>query len=129
MTMEQNSFLNNFTRQANLVSGTTRPAPIDLDALLSYSLSLVPHCLVTIDGFFSKTNKGSMFWFLMKDYNVNLQYSRDYMLIQDGNALSRRLVDFPPTFGSICLQILDLMDSKKSFILSRDCFNPDSVKT
>ena len=70
-----------------------------------------------------------MFWFLMKDYNVNLQYSRDYMLIQDENVLSRRLVDFPPTFGSICLQILDLMVSKKSFILSRDCFNPDSVKT
>ena len=51
----------------------------------------------------------------MKDYNVNLQYSRDYMLIQDGNVLSRRLVDFPPTFGSICLQILDLMVSKKEF--------------
>ena len=95
-------------------------APIDLDDLLSYSLSPVPHCLGNHDGFFSKTNKESMLQFLMEDYNADVQYLKDSMFIHDGNSLFYTLVNLPPTFGGICLQSLNLMVSKKSFIFSTD---------
>ena len=78
-------------------------APIDLDILLTYSLSPIPHCLGTPDGFFSKTNKASMLHFLMEDHNAEVQYPKDSMFIQDGNALFHTLVNMPPTFGGICL--------------------------
>ena len=50
--------------------------PIDFDVLLSYSLSPVPHCLGTPEGFFSKTNKASMLRFLMEDYNADVQHPK-----------------------------------------------------
>ena len=103
-------------------------APIDLDILLTYSLSPIPHCLGTPDGFFSKTNKASMLHFLMEDHNAEVQYPKDSMFIQDGNALFHTLVNMPPTFGGICLQILDLMASKKRFIFSTDSHHPESIK-
>ena len=52
------------------------------------------------------------------------------MFIQDGNnALFHTLVNLPHTFGGICLQILDLMVSNKSFFFSTDSCHPDSIKT
>ena len=102
--------------------------PIDLDVLLSYSLSPVPHCLDTPDGFFSKTNKASMLPFLMEDYNAGVQYPKDSMSVQDGNAFFYTLVNLPPTFGGICLEILDLMVSKRSFIFSTESYHLDSIK-
>ena len=102
---------------------------IDLEVLLSYSFSHVRHCLNTPDGFFSKTNKASMLQFLMEDYNADVQYPKDSMFIQDGNRFFHTLVNLPPTFGGICLQILDLRVSKKSFIFSTDSHLPDSTKT
>ena len=51
------------------------------------------------------------------------------MFIQDGNALFHTMTNLPPTFGGICLQILDLMVAKKSFIFSTDSYHPDSIKT
>ena len=103
--------------------------PIDFDVLLSYSLSPVPHCLGTPEGFFSKTNKASMLRFLMEDYNADVQHPKDSMFIQDGNALSHTLVNLPLTFGGICLQVLHLMVSRKSSIFSRDSYHSDSIKT
>ena len=83
-------------------------ALLDLDLLLSYSFSHVHHCLGTPDGLFSKTNKASMLHSLMEDYNTDVQYPNDSMFIQDENRFFHTLVNLPPTFGGICLQILDL---------------------
>ena len=65
----------------------------------------------------------------MEDYNGDVKYPKDSMFIQDGNALFHTLVNMPPTFGGICLQILNLMVSKKSFIFSADSYHSDSIKT
>ena len=79
--------------------------------------------------FFPKTNKASMLQFLMEDYNVDVQYPKDSMFIQDGNVLFHTRVNMSPIFGGICLQILNLMVSKNSFIFSGDSYDPDSIKT
>ena len=34
-----------------------------------------------------------------------------------------------PTFGEICLQVLDQMVAKKNFIFSTDSYHPDSIKS
>ena len=69
-----------------------------------------------------------MLRFLMGEYNADVQYPKNSMFIQDGNALFHKLVNFPPTFGGICLKIIDLMVSRKSFIFSADSCYPDSIK-
>ena len=51
------------------------------------------------------------------------------MFIQHGNALFHTLVNLLSTSGGICLQILDLMISKKSFIFSTDSCHQDFIKT
>ena len=65
----------------------------------------------------------------MEDYNADVQYPKDSMFIQDENRFFHTLVNLLPTFGGICLQILDLRVSKKSFIFSTDSHLPDSTKT
>ena len=65
----------------------------------------------------------------MEDYNADVQYPKDSIFIQDGNALFHTLVKLPPTFGGICFKIVDLMVSKKSFVFSEDSYHPDSIKT
>ena len=112
-----------------LVKSQMLSAPVDLDVLLTYPLSPVPHCLGTPDGFFAKTNKASIVHFLMEDHNDEVQYPNGSMFIQDGNAVFHTLANLPPTFGGICLQILDHMVAKRSFIFSTDSYHPDSLKT
>ena len=102
--------------------------PVDLDTLMSYPLSPVPHCLGTHDGFFAKTNKASMLHFIMEGHDVKEQYPKGSMFIQDGNALSHTLSNLPPTFGGICLQILDHMTAKQNFIFSTDFYHQHSIK-
>lgn len=41
--------------------------PIDIDELMRYPLTPVPHSLGTPDGFFNKTNKAAMLHFLLDD--------------------------------------------------------------
>ena len=112
-----------------LVKSQMLDVPLDLEALLSYSLSPVPHCLGTPDGFFAKTNKASMMHHLLEDGRKDEVYPVDAMFIQDGNALFHTLTNLPPTFGGICLHILDLLLSKKNFVFSTDSYHPDSIKT
>ena len=112
-----------------LVKSQLLNEPLDLDVLLTYSLSPVPHCLGTPDGFFSKTNKASMMHFLVDDIEREAQYPKDAMYIQDGNALFHTLSNLPPTFGGICLQLLDMMASKSNFVFSTDSYHSDSIKT
>ena len=50
-----------YQKQSNLafvllVKPQMQEEPVNIPELMSYRLSLVPHCLVTPDGFFSKTN-------------------------------------------------------------------------
>ena len=95
---------------------------------MGYSLSPVPHCLGTPDGFYAKTNKAAMMHFVLEDRTSQVSYPKDAFFIQDGNALFHALINLPPTFGGICLQILDQMVFKENFIFSTDSYQPDSIK-
>jgi len=102
--------------------------PLDLDELMRYSLAPVPHSLDTADGFFNKTNKAAMLHFLMEDAPEDVSYPTDSLYIQDGNALFRALTNLPTTFGAICLQVLDQMVAKTTFVFSTDSYHADSIK-
>lgn len=103
--------------------------PIDIDELMRYSLTPVPHSLGTPDGFFNKTNKAAMLHYLMEDAPEEVIYPAESLYIQDGNALFHALKNLPPTFGEICLQVLDQMVAKKNFVFSTDSYHADSIKS
>ena len=84
--------------------------------------------LVHLMAFFSKTNKASMMHYVLTDTAEEVPYPKDTFFIQDGNALFHTLTNLPPTFGDICLQILDQMVAKKNFIFSTDSYHADSIK-
>lgn len=112
-----------------LVKSQLLDNPLDLDELMTYSLTPVPHSLGTPDGFLNKTNKATILHFLTEDYG-DVPYPSDKSLyIQDGNALFHALGQLPPTFGEICLKILDQMVAKKDFIFSTDCYHKNSIKS
>ena len=111
-----------------LVKSQVLETPLDLEQLLSYSLSPVPHCLGTADGFFAKTNKASMLHCLMEDQQEEVPYPRGPLYIQDGNALFHSLKNLPPTFGGITLNLLDLMVQRSNFVFSTDSYQPGSIK-
>lgn len=102
--------------------------PVDIEELMRYSLTPVPHSLGTADGFFDKTNKASLLHFLVEDIQEVVTYPKDSLHIQDGNALFHALKNFPPTFGTICLKLLDQMVAKGNFIFSTDSYHPESIK-
>ena len=95
---------------------------------MRYSLTPVPPCLGTPDGFFAKTNKASMLHYLLIDHTEEVPFPKDALHIQDGNALFHALKGLPPTFGGVCLKVLDHMISKKNFVFSTDCYDEDSIK-
>ena len=43
-----------------------------------------------------------------------MPYPTDALFIQDGNALFHAMTNLPPTFGDICLHVLDQMIAKKT---------------
>ena len=92
------------------------------------SLTPVPPSLGTADGFFNKTNKAALLHFFT-DYNQeDISYPKCSLNIQDVNALFHVLTNIAPTFGEICLQVLDQMVAKKDFIFSTDSYHADSIK-
>ena len=97
---------------------------------MSYPLTPVPHSLATADGFFLKTNKATMMHFLLDNAadQDDIQPPKDALFIQDGNALFHMLTNLQPTFGEICLQILDQMVARRNFLFSTDCYEKDSIK-
>ena len=111
-----------------LVKSQLLDEPLDLEALMRYCLSPVPHCLGTPDGFFAKTNKAAMMHFVLEDKTNDVPYPTGSFFIQDGNALFHALSNLPPTFGDICLQLLDQMVFKENFIFSTDSYQVDSIK-
>ena len=102
--------------------------PLNLDTLMGYSLSPVLHCLGTADGFFAKTNKVSMMHFMMEDHSELVAYPKDFMSIQDSNALFPTMTNLAPTFRGTVLQLLDLMLLKRDFVFLTDSYHPGSIK-
>ena len=111
-----------------LIKSQQLEQPLNLDELMRFSLTPVPHSLGTADGFFNKTNKAAMLHALLEDSLDDVAYPKDSFFIQDGNALFHALTNLPPTFGDICLQILDQMIAKKNFLFSTDSYHSDSIK-
>ena len=64
----------------------------------------------------------------MEDAPKEATYPTESLYIQDGNALFHALKNLPPTFGAICLQVLDQMVAKKNFVFSTDLYRADSIK-
>ena len=94
-----------------------------LHELMRYSLTPVPSILATADGYFNKTNKDVMRNYFVKqgDNEFTAEYSNEVYLVRDGNAMLHGMVDVPPTFKRIALQLLDTMINQKKFIFSTDC--------
>ena len=111
-----------------LVKSQSIEEPISLDELMKYPLTPVPRSLGTADGFFNKTNKAAVLHFLLEDVAKEELLPSDAFYIQDGNALFHSLTNLQPTFGNICLQILDQMVSKKNFLFSTDSYHMGSIK-
>ena len=126
--------LTQYQEQSNLVfkllveSQMQKPS-LDLDALMGYSLSPVPHCLGTTDGFFANTNRTSMMHFIMEDHSQVVAYPKDFMFIQEGNAMFHTMTNLAPTFRGITLHLLDLMLPKRAFFFLTDSYHPVSIKT
>ena len=112
-----------------LVKSQLQDNPLDVNELLTYSLFPVPYIFETPDGFFAKTNKAKMLHFLLEEYTDHVEYPENSFHIEDGNALIHSLRDLPPTFGEICLLILDQLKSKRNFLFSTDSYFPDSIKS
>ena len=112
-----------------LIKSQSMDDPLDLDKLMSYCLMPVPPSLGTPDGFFSKTTKANMLHYLLEDVTPeDLLYPKDALVIQDGMALFHTLSNHSPTFGEICLQVLDQMVPKRHFLFSTDSYHPQSIK-
>lgn len=54
--------------------------PIDLDVLMSYPLTPVPHSLATPDGFFNKTNKAALLHYIGEGATDHVVYPTDKTL-------------------------------------------------
>ena len=70
-----------------------------------------------------------MLHYVLDETTEEVQYPVESFFIQDGNALFYALTNLPPTFGDMCLMILDQMLAKKNFIFSTDSYHVDSIKS
>lgn len=111
-----------------LVKSQKLSQPLKLEDLMAYPLTPVPTSIGTADGFLYKTNKASLMHVIAKDCPDDLPYPDNCLHIEDGNAIIYTLSHLPPTFGEICLQLLDLMVTKRHFIFSTDSYQKYSVK-
>lgn len=111
-----------------LIKSQLLSTPLDLDVLMTFSLTPVPASLGTPDGFFNKTNKAAAMHHLLADRTEEVVYPANALFIQDGNALFHSITALPPTFGEICLMLLDQMVAKKNFVFSTDSYLPNSIK-
>ena len=69
-----------------------------------------------------------MLHYILGEYTEEVEIPENAIHIQDGNALFYTLTKLPPTFGDICLLILEIMARKKNFIFSTDCYEEFSIK-
>ena len=75
-----------------------------------------------------QTNKATILHYLLQDKDEDMPYHKDALFIQDGNALFHVMKNLPPTFGEICLQVLDQMPAKEHFVFATDSYQRDSLK-
>lgn len=106
-----------------LVKSQIMEMPINLEELMRYPLSPVPHALGSPYGYFA-----TILHHLLQDRDEEVPYPKDALFIQDGNALFHMMSNLPPTCGEICMQLLDQMVAKHHFVFSTDCYQPDSIK-
>ena len=84
------------------------------------------HLPLPIEG---TSNKAAILDYLLEDTTPeDLPYPTDAMFIQDGKALLHTLTNLPPTWGEICLHVLDKMVAKKHFLFTTDSYHPQSIK-
>ena len=69
-----------------------------------------------------------MLHYMLSDFNESVSYPTEPFFIQDGKSLFHSLKYLPPTFGGICLKILDQMVPKKDFVFSKDSYDKYLVK-
>ena len=112
-----------------LIKSQVLGEPLDLDKLLTYSLFPVPYIFATADGFFAKTNKAKILHHLLETYTNTVSYPNDSFYIEDGYVLVDVLKDLPPTFGEICLMVLNQMVHKMNFVFSKDNYQLDYIKS
>ena len=114
-----------------LVKSQLMEQPINLSELMKYALTPVPHSLGTPDGFLAKTDKSKIVHYLTHDVPENVAPPTDNVIyILDGNAIIHMMKDLPPTFGLICLKLLDIVTfNKKDVIFSTDSYHPNSIKS
>ena len=89
-----------------LIKSQLAEKPIAFTHLMGFTLTPVPPCYGTPDGFFNKTNKASLLHYILADFNESVSYPTDTFFIQDGNSTFHSLKDLPSTFGVICLKML-----------------------
>ena len=112
-----------------LIKAQLLEEPLDFAEVMSYQLTPVPLTLATSDGYFAKTNKAAMMHYVLDEYQDDVSYPEGALFIQDGMALLHALTNLQPTFGDICIQILNSIAMKENFIFSTDSYEPESIKT
>lgn len=106
--------------------------PISIPEMMTYSLTPVPHCLGTPDGFMSKTNKAVAVHHVTRHVSIAAippSVAGKTIYIEDGNAHFHTLKDIKPTFDLISLQILDRLSNKSDIIFSTDSYRTQSIKS
>ena len=115
-----------------LVKSQLVPQPIDIEELMTYSITPVPHCLGTPDGYMAKTNKAASVHYLtceVSDAELPSASSGETLFIEDGNAHFHTLKDLPATFKGICLKLLDQLSRKPDVVFSTDMYVENSIKS
>ena len=116
---------------AILVKSQLLPKPVNIDELMTYCITPVPHSLGTPDGFMSKTDKSKMMHFLT-DASPDAEIPRvlnETMFIEDGNALVHSLKALSSTFRETIFKILEQLKFKPNVIFSTDSYLETSVKS
>ena len=115
-----------------LVKSQLLSQPVDIEELMTYSITPVPHCLGTPDGYMAKTNKAASVHHVTNDVpeaELPSASSGETLFIEDGNAHFHTLKDLPPTFKDICLKLLDQLSCKPDVVFSTDMYVQDSIKS
>ena len=115
-----------------LVKSQLVSQPIDIEELMTYSITPVPHCLGTPDGYTAKTNKAASVHYLtceVSDAELPSASSGETLFIEDGNAHFHTLKDLPATFKGICLKLLDQLSRKPDVVFSTDMYVENSIKS
>ena len=105
--------------------------PNNIDELMTFNITAVPHSLGTPGGFMTKSDKSK----LLKHLTVDAQDAylprgdRSILFIEDGSARLHWLVDVPDTSGDTALKLLEQLPHNVDVCFSTDMFFEHSVKS